>query len=67
MVFHKADPANFEGPGGLEYDPEVFKYENLRADLANLAIGCCMEHGAKIIEKILTDYKVTPRRGHRYF
>lgn len=66
MVFHRANPANFEGPGGEEYDPERFKQEGLRAELVELAGTCCFQHGARVVDKILEDYKITPRSGRKY-
>lgn len=66
MALHRSNPAHFTGPGGQEYDAEAFKAETLRSELAELTIGCCLEHGAKIADKILEEYKITPRTRRKY-
>lgn len=53
-------------PGGIELNPEQFKADTLRADLAQTITLCCLEHAAQIADKILAEYKVTPKRPRRY-
>lgn len=62
MVFHRADPKNFEGPGGEKFDVEGYAEARTQADLVELISQCCLEHSAKIISMILDEYHVTPRR-----
>lgn len=66
MVFHRANPANFEGPGGQEYDPDAFQAQKLRAELAQLAFSCCLEHGARIADKLLEHYSITSKHNRKY-
>ena len=67
MAARKANPEHFlAGPGGKEYDPELFKEEKLRAQLVELVTECCLEHGSKIADKILQEYKITPLRPRPY-
>lgn len=66
MALHQSNPANFAGPGGQDYNVEAFKEATLRAELVELASQCCLEHSAKLIDKILADYKVTPKHGRKY-
>lgn len=66
MVFHKSDPANFDGPGGEEFHLGSYVAGRIKADLAELAIGCCFEHGAKIIDRLMADYVITPKRQGKY-
>lgn len=62
MVLHRSNPANFSGLGGQEYDAEVIKAETLRSELVELVAGCCLEHSAKIADRILEEYKITSRK-----
>ena len=66
MSLRRSDPANFDGPGGQEHDPELLSSATLRSDLVKLAGGCCLEHAAKIVDKILDEYKVTPKKKRKY-
>lgn len=61
MVFHRANPANFTGKGGTDYDPEIFDAGVLRAELSELAGHCCLEHASAIVDKVLERYHVTRR------
>lgn len=52
----------FCGKGGEKYDAAAFAEATIRAELVELAHSCCLEHGAKVVDKILAEYTVTPKR-----
>jgi hypothetical protein len=52
----------FSGKGGEKYDVAIFTKAILRAELVELVHDCCLEHGAAMVDKILADYTVTPKR-----
>lgn len=66
MTFHRANPANFVGEGGESYDRAAFSEAVIRSELVELIAQFCFEHSAKAADKILEEYKVAPRRGHKY-
>lgn len=49
--------------GGEKFDAKTFTEATLRAELIALAHGCCLQHGAKMVDKILAEYTVTSRRN----
>jgi len=53
---------NFSGKGGEKYDADLFTAAILRAELVELVHNCCLEHGAKVVDKILTEYTVAHKR-----
>jgi hypothetical protein len=52
----------FSGKGGEKYDADLFTEAILRAELVELVHGCCLEHGAIAVDKILAEYTVAPKR-----
>lgn len=54
--------AKFSGPGGEKFDKDSFTEATLRAELIELAHGCCLAHGATVVDKILIEYNVAPKR-----
>lgn len=53
----------FGEPGGDEYDADAFHAGALRSELIELASGCCFTHASRIIDALLAEFTVTPRRG----
>jgi len=66
MTLHRANPASFAGQGGEDYDRAAFSEATIRSELVELIAQYCFEHSAKAADKILEEYKVAPRRGHKY-
>lgn len=50
-------------PAGTAPDPQAMKDGALRADLCEMVREFCLAHDAKIIDRLLRDYDVTPRKG----
>ena len=48
--------------GGSPINEKQFAQEGIKADLAEIARCVCLEHGGKIIDRILVDYSITPRK-----
>jgi hypothetical protein len=66
MVLHKSNPKNFGGGlGGEDSDPEKLKAETLRAGMVELIGSCCLQHSARIVDKLLQEYKIVPRYTRR--
>jgi hypothetical protein len=49
--------------GGEKFSVDTFTEATVRAELIALAHGCCLAHGAKVVDKILEEYTVAPRRS----
>jgi hypothetical protein len=54
--------AKFSGKGGQTYDEATFTEATIRAELVEVAHNFCLEHAAKVVDEILTEYNVTPKR-----
>lgn len=55
-------PAKDSDKGGVAFDKKSFAEETMRAELAELARECCLEHGGRVVEKILSNYTVAPKK-----
>lgn len=51
------------GPGGTEYDKDTFTAAELRADLCRIANDIHYLAGAKIVDALLAEYTVHPKKG----
>ena len=68
MIPHVPNPDSFQGSGGEPFDDKAYREGLLRADLARIAIELDYRHGARLIDRLLADYTITPKRkfGERH-
>lgn len=56
-------PAKNSNKGGVTFNEKSFAEGTMRAELAELARECCLEHGGRVVEKILANYTVAPKKS----